>query len=145
MKSTMIDALTHAQTRAQFLNKCDCTYIIQISAKELGIPSGRDGCYYVRNAARMLMENPTLKLTNGVYIAVGLLREPSAGEDQVEQAIRTVIQEAWEHRDEKIWKCYFPVGEEWKTKCPSNRDFLMALVDFVDMWKAFCQEVNNGK
>lgn len=145
MESTMNDALTHAKTLAQFLSKCDSTYIVQICVKELGIPSGRDGCYYIKNATRMLMENPTLKLTNGVYIAVGLLRQPSAGEDQVEQAIRTAIQEAWENRSEKLWNCYFPVGEAGKTRCPSNREFLMALVDFVELWKAFCQEVNNGK
>lgn len=144
MESTMDNALRHARTRAEYLHKCDTAYIIQISAKELGIPSDRDGCEYVKHAVRILMDNRTLKLSNGVYIAVGLLRDPSAGEDQVEQGIRGAIQEAWEYRCQRIWDCYFTSGEAGKTRCPSNREFLMALADFVDMWKAFCQEANHG-
>ena len=145
MKSRMNDALRHAKKRAKLLSRCSTAYIIHISAKELGVPRGRDGGEYVRIAVRMLCENPSRKLSNGVYLAVGMAAENPAGEDQVEQAIRAVIKSAWDERDDDVWGCYFPATDSWKVKCPSNKDFLMALVDYVGMWEVFCEEVNYGK
>ena len=138
-------ALRHARSRAESLSRCNSTYIIHIAIKELGIASAKDGFFYAKHAVRMLSENPTMKLTNGVYTAVGMMKEPSAGDEQVEQAIRKAIQEAWEEHNPKVWDCYFPVGKPGRSECPSNRDFLMAVVDFVELWKAFCEEVNYGK
>lgn len=138
-------ALRHAKARAEYLNKCSSTYIIHIAIKELGIASTRDGFYYVKNSVRMLCENPNLKLKNEVYLAVAMTRDPPAEEDQVENAMRKVIMDAWSNRDPEIWECYFPIGETGKTECPSNREFLFAIVDYVELWKAFCEEVNHGK
>ena len=145
MKSRMDDALAHAKNRALLLSHCDSDYIIHISTKELGISSERDGAEYVRNAASILCSTPGQKLTNGVYMAVGLMGEERVGENQVSQAIRDAIHEAWGERDEDIWACYFPIGAPGLTKCPTNKQFLMALVDYVKIWKAFCGEVNYEK
>ena len=93
----------------------------------------------------MLCENRTAKLANGVYLAVGMLTDPITGEKQVEQAIRSAIKKAWKNRDDLIWQCYFPLGSAGRTECPSNRDFLFAVVDFVELWEGFCKEVNYGK
>lgn len=145
MKSRMDEALAHAKNRALNLSHCDSKYIIHISVKELGIPSERDGAEYIRNAVSILYSTPGKKLSKGVYLAVGLMGEDHAGEDQVSQAIREAIQEAWGDRDEDIWACYFPIGAPGRTRCPTNKQFLMALVDYVKIWKAFCGEVNYEK
>lgn len=142
MKSRMDEALVHAKNRAELLSHCSMEYIIHISAKELGIPSDSDGAEYVRNAARVLCISPGKSLTKGVYLMVGMMSEEKAGADQVRIAIASCIRNAWEERDEDVWACYFPVGRPGRTECPSNLEFLMAIVDYVKIWKAFCEEVN---
>ena len=140
MNEPMEAAIRHAQFYARHLRKCGSHYMIRIALKELGIPTGKDGFEYARNAVIMLCENPCETLKNGIYLAVGLLRRPPAGQDQVEQSIRFGIRLAWKNRS-RIWECYFPEGCPGNLGCPSNRDFLMAIVDFVELWKACCEEV----
>lgn len=145
MTSTMDASMRHAQNRAEYLHNCGSTYIIHIALKELGIASDNEGYIHARNAVLMLRENRTATLTNGVYLAVGMLTNPKAGEKQVEQSIRNVIKKAWKDRDAHVWECYFPIGRVGRTECPSNREFLIAIVDFVELWEGFCEEVKYGK
>lgn len=135
----MYPAIRHAKFLAKHLHSCGSQYIIHIALKEIGIPSSRDGFQFAKNAVGILCRNPTNTLLKGVYLAVGMLRDPSAGEKQVEQAIRFSVKDAWKNRTEEIWAYYFPVGSR---VCPSNRDFLMAIVDFVELWKGCCEEVS---
>ena len=145
MGITMDAALQHAKNRAEYLSKCSSTYIIHIALKELGIPSDGEGFYFAKNTVRLLCENPGTTLSHGIYIAVGALSSPMVGEKPVENAIRRAIQHAWNNRDEQVWACYFPIGKPGRTECPSNKVFLMAFVDFVELWKGFCEEVNYGR
>lgn len=145
MESTMDAALKHARHYAQYLNKCDSTYMIQISLKELGIFSGHEGFHFAKNTIHMLEKTPIATLSHGIYVAAGFLTGSSADDDQVEQAIRNVIHNAWKERDETIWRCYFPIGRAGRSRCPTNKEFLMAVVDFIQLWKAFCEEINYGQ
>lgn len=145
MGNTMDAALRHAKNRAEYMSRCSSTYIIHIALKELGIPSDGACFQYAKKTTQLLGENPGLTLTNGVYAAVGILSNPQASEKAVENAIRRAIQQAWDNRDEEVWKCYFPVGRAGRTECPTNKAFLMAIVDFVELWKGFCEEVNYGR
>ena len=145
MENTMDAAFQHAKHIAEYLNKCSSTYIVHVALKELGVPSDREGFLLAKHTIRMLLENPSLTLINGVYSAAGALVLGSSGDRQVETAIRRAIQAAWKNREEKLWACYFPVGREGRTKCPSNKVFLMAVVDFVILWQGCCEEVNYGK
>ena len=134
-------AIRHAKFMAKYLNKCGSQYIIRLALKELGMPSGREGFQYAKNSVILLLKNPYQTLKNGIYLAVGLMRDPVAGQEQVEQSIRFGIRTAWRSRNEEIWECYFPKGCPGRQECPANRDFLMAIVDFVELWKACCEEV----
>lgn len=140
MDNAMDAAFHHARCLAAYLNQCSSTYIVHIALKELGVPSGRDGFHLAKNSIRLLQENPSKTLTNGVYLAAALLSGYPAEDRQVEQAIRNAIKAAWADRDEEIWRCYFPVGKAGRSKCPSNKEFMMAVIDFVELWKAFCEE-----
>lgn len=142
MDEPMEAAIRHAKFLAKHLNKCGEQYIIRIALKETGIPSAHDGFHYAKSAIIMLCENPYETLKNGVYLAVGLLRKPIAGQDMVEHSIRFGIKAAWKNRVDQLWEYYFPDGFPGSRSCPSNRDYLMAIVDFVDLWKACCEEVN---
>ena len=142
MHEPMEAALKHARFLAKYLNKCGKQYVIQIALKETGMRSSYDGFHYAEYAAIMLCENPFNALENGIYPAVGLLRQPPAGQEQVEQSIRFSIRKAWRNRTAELWAYYFPEGCPGCRKCPTNRDYLMAIVDFVELWKGCCEEVN---
>ena len=143
MHEPMEGTIRHAKFLARYLNRCDDAYIIRIALKEIGVPSGQDGFHYLKHAVSMLLENPFDTLKNGIYMEIGLRREPPASQEQVEQAIRFGIRKAWRNRDHQIWSYYFPEGCAGSSKCPSNRDFMMAMVDFVELWKACCEEVGH--
>ena len=141
----MILALAHAKVFAQYLSQCESKYIMQLALRELGISSARDGFHYALQAAIMLERNPGYSLAKEVYPTVGQMRDPAAGEAQVAAAITAAIAAAWEKRDPLLWHYYFPVGETGVTRCPTNWEFLMAIVDFTELWKGCCQEVNYAK
>ena len=69
-----------------------------------------------------MMQNPTQQITKELYPTVAKLCGGTIG--RVERAIRGVIVDAWNRRDEQIWQMFYPTGCNWKSKCPSNKDFL---------------------
>ena len=138
----MYAARKHAKCLARDMNRCGKRYIVHIALKELGVPSGQDGFTLAKTTILMLCENRFCKLKNGAYLAAGALADPPMDNDQVYQAINRVIRNAWETRNEKVWRCYFPECAPGFEECPSNRDFLFAVADFVELWQGCCEEVN---
>ena len=51
--------------------------------------------------------------------------------EQVERAIRTAIQRAWNQRDEQIWKLYFVTMPDGSVKRPSNSEFISRLAEQI--------------
>jgi hypothetical protein len=74
MYEPMEASIRHAKFLAKHLNKCGVPFIVRIMLKEIGLPSGKDGFEYAKYAVLMLLENPFETLKNGIYLAVGLLR-----------------------------------------------------------------------
>ena len=137
----MVSSLKHAKIYAEYLSRCGSQYIIHLVVKELGVPNDHDGCRYIKHAAEILEKDPDATLDNGVYAMVGKRRSTVAGEDQVRVAINAAIHKAWSQRNEELWRYYFPVGTAGVTRCPTNKEFLMAIVDFVETWRGCCEEV----
>ena len=99
MHKPMEAAIRHAKFLAKYLNKCDVQYMIRIVPKETGMRSSQDGFFYVKNAVARLCDNPHETLRNGVYPAVGLMRDPVADQDEVEHGLRFSIRAAWKAGD----------------------------------------------
>ena len=135
-------ARKHAKCLARDLNKCSNRYIVQLALKELRVPSGQDGFHLAKHVVLLLCENRFYKLQNGAYSIAGNHAVPPMNDEQVYQAINRVVRYALENRNMKIWKCYFPEGTQGYAECPSNREFLFAIVDFVELWQGCCEEVN---
>ena len=135
-------ARKHAKCLARDMSKCANRYIVQIALKELRVPSGQDGFSLAKQVILMLCDNRYCRLKNGAYSVAGKLAMPPMSDDQVYQAINRVVRLAWENRDMKIWQCYFPEGTPGYGRCPTNREFLFAIVDFVELWQGCCEEVN---
>ena len=135
-------ARKHAKCIARDMSKCGYQYIVQIALKELRVPSGQDGFQLAKHVVLILCENRFCKLNNGAYAIAGNHAVPPMSDEQVYQAINRVVRYAWENRNMKIWQCYFPEGTQGYMECPSNREFLFAIVDFVELWRGCCEEVN---
>ena len=138
----MYAARKHAKCFARDLNKCSNRYIIQLALKELLVPSGQDGFHLAKHVVLLICENRYCKLQNGAYTVAGNHAIPPMSDEQVYQAINRVVRYAWENRNMKVWQCYFPEGTPGYVECPSNREFLFAIADFVDLWQGCCEEVN---
>lgn len=136
-------ALKHAKAFALYFSNCSCTYIIQLILKELGIRPHLEGFHHAKYAAALLCDNPVLLLAKDVYPQAGLHRDPPASGVVVERAIRTALRKAWQNRDDAVWLIYFPDDVLEKGKCPTNHEFLMAIVDFVELWRGLCGEAEN--
>jgi len=138
----MYAARKHAKCFARDLNKCSSRYIIQLALKELRVPSGQDGFHLAKHVVLLICENRYCKLQNGAYTVAGNHALPPMSDEQVYQAINRVVRYAWENRNMKVWQCYFPEGTPGYEECPSNREFLFAIADFVELWMGCCEEVN---
>lgn len=135
-------SMRHAKHLAREMHHCSKRYIVHIALKELGLPSSQDGFPLAKSIILILCENRFCRLTNGAYLTAGALAEPPMDNEQVYQAISRVIKTAWNGRNQQLWCCYFPEGTPGYGQCPSNREFLCAIVDFVELWQGFCEEVN---
>lgn len=77
----------------------------------------------------ILIENPHLSMTKDLYPRVA---EAWGTEwKQVEHAIRNSIQKAYKHRDEWIWKMFFPCGPDGKVEHLTNSLFLKCVANYL--------------
>ena len=91
----------------------------------LGVPR-QGGFDDLRVGTPLFAQDPNISMTKEFYPAVARLR----GRDnwkQVEKAIRAAKEAAYAHRNDEVWKQYFPDTSE----CPKNRDFIARLAEFV--------------
>lgn len=145
MVSTLEGTLEHALFLARHLNKCSPQCAAVAMLLELGVPTKRIGFDYLKNAIVLFCEDPTQMITKGIYPAVGQLYTPEASPFQVEQAIRTAVNDAWENRDEVVWNYYFPADGHGNTKKPPNAEFISRMGRFLELWQGCCEEVSYGE
>lgn len=97
----------------------------------LSVPSHRKGFRYCRMGIRMCAQDPTLQVTKEVYPAVA--KEFGTSKLAVEKAIRAVIEAAWEHRNDSLWRQYFPPAPNGQIPRPTNTQFLFRLADAAEV------------
>jgi CheY-like chemotaxis protein len=91
----------------------------------LEIPINRKGYGYLEAAIELYEKNPTQSITKELYPAVAKLC--GGNRLSVERAIRGVIHEAWERRDERVWRLYFRPGYGGIVPRPTNLSFISSL------------------
>lgn len=95
----------------------------------LGIATKNRGYTYLREAIPIFAEDPRQTITKELYPAVG--KRCGASADQVERAIRTAIERAWNRRNEQTWRLYFPALPDGGVRKPSNSEFISRLADLL--------------
>lgn len=94
---------------------------------DLNLPSKRRGYTYLEKAIQLYLEQPARALTKSIYPEIA--REHYANGQAVERAIRQVVHESWEKRDDKVWRMYFSPGREGVIPRPTNAEFISRLAE----------------
>lgn len=141
MVSTIEVTLDHALFYARHLNMCDPKYVATAVLLELGISTHRDGFEYLVRAIALYSRNPLQLYAKQLYIEVGEDAGTDDSAKQVEQAIRSVIIEAWKLRDDEVWRCYFPADKNGSIPKPSNGYFISRIGRFLQLWEGCCEGV----
>lgn len=111
----------------------DPRYHVSNLLLSLGVPPKRDGYRYLREAIPIMARNPDLPVTKELYPAVGALCQSDS--NNVERSIRSVINTAWERRDERTWQLYFPPDATGHIPRPTNAAFILRLADCLALWE----------
>ena len=109
----------------------DPRVLISNVLRELGIPTKLRGYSYLREAIETYAADPSQTITKELYSAVAV--RYNATVTQVERAIRTAIEYAWDHGDRRAWQRYFAVGEHDMAGRPTNGAFVSCLADRLAM------------
>lgn len=92
---------------------------------ELGCNPKHNGYHYLCTAVQIYAGNSTQSLTKELYVAVSAAY--GVGWQQVERSIRAAVESAWKHRDEKLWRQYFPAAGTLKR--PTNGEVICHLAE----------------
>lgn len=95
----------------------------------LGFKLNTRGTAVVEEAIRQYIASPNCAIVDELYPAVARACDGSAC--QVERAIRSSIDSAWKHADERIWRLYFATGKNGRVTRPSNAVFLAGIARCV--------------
>ena len=93
----------------------------------LNVPAGRKGYQYLATLIELYRRDPGRSLTKDLYPTVGRAYHTSG--ISVERDIRSVIETAWAHRDERVWSCYFPSVRGMQLPRPTNRTFIATVAE----------------
>lgn len=93
----------------------------------LGIPTKLRGYGYLREAVLLMVEKPTQSITKELYPEVA--RICGCAPAHVERSIRSAVEAAWERRDERLWRMYFPQDRSGNIPRPSNGTFVTRLAE----------------
>ena len=87
------------------------------------------GYSYLKEAIALTLSGTNPSITKEIYpaIAVSFATNPKL----VERSIRTAIETAWLHRDNDIWRQYFPPGANGEIPRPTNADFVARLAEYI--------------
>ena len=95
----------------------------------MGFTTNNKGYTYLREAIPIYAEDPQQAITKELYPAVA--KCCGGNGDQVERAVRTAIDRAWQRRDDQIWKLYFTPLPDGSMKKPSNAEFISRLAELL--------------
>ncbi len=95
----------------------------------LNMPTKLRGYQQAREAILLMSKDPTQPVTKEIYPAVAVACDATA--QQVERSIRSAIRAAWDRRDERIWRRFFPCASDGTVIRPTNLEFIQRMADVL--------------
>ena len=143
MRTGIDKLMEHIFFLSRHFKRTETKYIVLILLMELDIPTKYDGFDYLEKAICLYSEDPSRMILHGLYPSVAAIYEGKVSEKQIEQAIRSALKVAWEHRDPQIWSLYMQSDIDMRK--PSNAEFITRIARLVEMWRGCCEEHTNSK
>ena len=134
MASPIEATLRHVLYLAYQLHNCEPRCVVVAALLELGIPTKLAGFDLLKYAIEIYYDHPELITVKEVFHEVRRRYAPEISLDQIDQAIRTAITEAWGFRDDAVWQCYFPQVMSQGMKKPTNAEFITQLAKLLELW-----------
>lgn len=88
----------------------------------LGFHINTESCRITELAILTCLHNPEMGLTTEVYPQVAIACGGRV--TQVEKAIRSSVESAWKHCDQRLWRLYFATEKNGLVDKPTNKEFL---------------------
>ena len=126
--------LRHILYLAYQLHNCEPRCVVVAALLELGIPTKLVGFDLLKYAINICFDHPELITVREVFHEVRQRHAPGISLDQIDQAIRAAITEAWICRDDAVWQCYFPQVMSQGMKKPTNAEFITQLAKLLELW-----------
>lgn len=95
----------------------------------LGISIKLHGFRYLKEAIYQMTLDPDQSITKELYPTVARICGCAAS--HVERSIRGAIEDAWKHRNEKVWLLYFQPDGQGRNMRPTNAVFISRLADGI--------------
>ena len=130
--------ITRAEFMARHLNKHNIRSATLLVLYDLRIPINYDGFDYLLNAIPEAFACETQIVAGEIYDIVGSQYTPKVESRNMDSAIRDAIKAAWKNKAEANWNCYFPEYIINRKKPPSNLEFIVAIVYFLELWQDCC-------
>jgi two-component system response regulator (stage 0 sporulation protein A) len=108
--------------------KDDTVHIRDILTR-LGCKLSTQGYQHTVRAVLEMLSAPNLHMTTQLYPTVA--QHCGGTAKLVERSIRNAIEYAWKHRNECVWRMYFPVNGNGSVPRPSNAEFLSVIAECV--------------
>ena len=90
----------------------------------------RYGYRYIVCAIKLYNRDPMQAVTKELYPAIA--REYGTTWKCVEKAIRGAIKQAYQERDDALWRKYFLTDRNGQVICPSNKAFFALITEHID-------------
>lgn len=137
--------LTHVLFLTRHLKKDDIRSATTAILMDIGISEWHSGFGDLVRAIILWSENPEWSFSKELYPEVGRRRANKANWKTVEKSIRYAILVAWMRKDKKIWRIYFPPGEDGKMKRPTNAGFISRIARVLELWQNCGEEESRGE
>lgn len=131
MQHTIDECMDYVLTITRHVRREDTASAIVVILIELGFQVHTDGFGYLLDA--ILIKKAHLRMRmSAVYDEIIRRNDESVGYNQIEQAIRSAIRNAWKRGNRDIWLYYFSENEI-STKSPSNNVFISKMAYMTEL------------
>ncbi len=139
MRETIDESLVHIISLAKHMQGCDISYVALLILLELNIPTNQVGFDFLIHAIVAFYKNPLQTMCKGIYPTVAACYDHDVSQEEIEQAIRSVIKKGWKNRDELVWKYYFSHNSSDNMKKPTNSEFISRIGRVLQLWQGCCE------
>lgn len=130
--------LEHILFLARQFRGCRPQYVAMVILFELGFDTKHIGYRFLLRVIVLYIQEPLQLSIKSLYIAAAAEFDGTVSAEQIEQAIRSAIRQAWNKRNDTVWSCIFrPDGG--KLTRPTNLEFVSMVANVVELWRGCCE------